>query len=158
MLIIKVFSTSFRPEIVKDETTEYVEGLTRVHETSGVVREEAGGVIFVFLDDFAKKSEWLGKREVSVSFLGNLGFWTVEQAMLRGLFNARVAYFALIGEAHDLEPGADWEALVECRNPTLANCGGEAQHSQSWGFGVLWDCQMFRVRRQGAKHLALGCS
>ncbi len=26
-----------------------------------------------------------------------------------------------------------------CRNPTLAKCGGEAQHSQSWGFGVLWD-------------------
>jgi hypothetical protein len=26
-----------------------------------------------------------------------------------------------------------------CRNPTLAKCGGEAQHFQSWGFGVLWD-------------------
>jgi hypothetical protein len=25
----------------------------------------------------------------------------------------------------------------ECRNPTLAKCGGEAQHSQSWGLGVL---------------------
>jgi hypothetical protein len=27
----------------------------------------------------------------------------------------------------------------ECRNPTLARCGGEAQHFQSWGFGVLQD-------------------
>jgi hypothetical protein len=69
-----------------------------------------------------------------------------------------------------------------CRNPTLAKCGGEAQHFQSWGFGafrvatVLWpsvgvkpntwkkrgfgvlrDSRMFRARQQGAKHLALGC-
>ncbi len=45
-----------------------------------------------------------------------------------------------------------------CRNPTLAKCGGEAQHSQSWGFGVLRDSRMFRVRQQGPKHLALRCS
>ncbi len=32
-----------------------------------------------------------------------------------------------------------------CRNPTLAKCGGEAQHSQSWGLGVLQDSQMFKV-------------
>jgi len=45
-----------------------------------------------------------------------------------------------------------------CRNPTLAKCGGEAQHSQSWGFGVLRDSRMFRVRQKGPKHLALRCS
>ncbi len=31
--------------------------------------------------------------------------------------------------------------ISTCRNLTLAKCGGEAQHSQSWGFGVttpLW--------------------
>jgi len=39
--------------------------------------------------------------------------------------------------------------LSSCRNPTLAKCGGEAQHSQSWGFGVLRDSRMFRVRQQG---------
>jgi hypothetical protein len=33
-----------------------------------------------------------------------------------------------------------------CRNPTLVKCGGEAQHSQSWGLGVLRDSRMFRVR------------
>jgi hypothetical protein len=27
-----------------------------------------------------------------------------------------------------------------------AKCGGEAQHSQSWELGVLWDSRMFRVR------------
>jgi hypothetical protein len=46
---------------------------------------------------------------------------------------------------------------LRCRNPTLAKCGGEAQHFQSWGFGVLWDSRMFRVRQQGPKHLSLRC-
>jgi hypothetical protein len=45
-----------------------------------------------------------------------------------------------------------------CRNPTLAKCGGEAQHFQSWGFGVLRDSRMFRAQQQGPKHLALRCS
>jgi hypothetical protein len=44
---------------------------------------------------------------------------------------------------------------TKCRNPTLAKCGGEAQHSQSWGLGVLRDSRMFRVRQQGPKLLAL---
>jgi hypothetical protein len=48
--------------------------------------------------------------------------------------------------------------LVHCRNPTLAKCGGEAQHSQSWGLGVLRDSRMFRVRQKGPEHLALQCS
>jgi hypothetical protein len=47
---------------------------------------------------------------------------------------------------------------IACRNPTLAKCGGEAQHFQSWGFGVLRDSRMFRARQQGPKHLALRCS
>jgi len=38
---------------------------------------------------------------------------------------------------------------IICRNPTLAKCGGEAQHFQSWGLGVLRDSRMFRVRQQG---------
>jgi hypothetical protein len=29
---------------------------------------------------------------------------------------------------------------------------------KKWGFGVLWDSRMFRVRQQGPKHLALRCS
>jgi hypothetical protein len=42
--------------------------------------------------------------------------------------------------------------------PHLAKCGGETQHLQSWGFGVLWDSWMFRARQQGPKHLRLRCS
>jgi hypothetical protein len=45
----------------------------------------------------------------------------------------------------------------DCRNPTLAKCGGEAQHLEKLGVGVLRDSRMFRARQQGAKHLALGC-
>jgi hypothetical protein len=45
-----------------------------------------------------------------------------------------------------------------CRNPILAKCGGEAQHFQSWGFGVLRDSRMFIARQRGPKHLALRCS
>jgi hypothetical protein len=42
--------------------------------------------------------------------------------------------------------------------PHFGQVWGEAQHFQSWGFGVLRDSRMFRVRQQGPKHLALGCS
>ncbi len=45
-----------------------------------------------------------------------------------------------------------------CRNPNLAKCGGEAQHLEKLGFGVLRDSRLFRARHQGAKHLTLGCS
>jgi hypothetical protein len=48
--------------------------------------------------------------------------------------------------------------LSKCRNPSLAKCGGEAQHLERLGFGVLRDSRMFRARQQGEKHLALGCS
>jgi len=45
-----------------------------------------------------------------------------------------------------------------CHTPTLAKCGGEAQHLEKLGVGVLRDSRMFRARQQGAKHLALECS
>jgi hypothetical protein len=43
-----------------------------------------------------------------------------------------------------------------CRTSTLAKCGGEAQHLEKLGVGVLRNSRMFRARQQGAKHLALG--
>jgi hypothetical protein len=45
-----------------------------------------------------------------------------------------------------------------CRTPTLAKCGGEAQHLEKSGVGVLRDSRMFKARHQGPKDLALGCS
>jgi hypothetical protein len=52
----------------------------------------------------------------------------------------------------------DGKVHLGCRNPTLAKCGGEAQHLEKSGVGVLRDSRMFRARQQGEKHLALGCS
>jgi hypothetical protein len=48
--------------------------------------------------------------------------------------------------------------VLHCRNPNSVKCGGEAQHLEKWGFGVLRDSRMFRAGHQGAKHLSLGCS
>ncbi len=45
-----------------------------------------------------------------------------------------------------------------CRTPTVAKCGGEAQHLEKSRVGVLRDSRMFRARQQGLKHLAWGCS
>jgi hypothetical protein len=45
---------------------------------------------------------------------------------------------------------------VKCRTPTLAKCGGEAQHLKKLGFGVLRDSRMFRARQKGAKTLHWG--
>jgi hypothetical protein len=41
--------------------------------------------------------------------------------------------------------------------PHFGQVWGWNSHSQSWGFGVLRDSQIFRVRQQRGKHLALGC-
>jgi hypothetical protein len=51
-----------------------------------------------------------------------------------------------------------WRLHLLCRNPTLGEVGGWNSPSQSWGFGVLRDSRMFRVRQQGPKHLTLRCS
>ncbi len=51
-----------------------------------------------------------------------------------------------------------WSTLVhKCRTPTLAKCGGEAQHLEKLGLGVLRDSRMFRAQQKGSKHLALEC-
>jgi hypothetical protein len=123
VLIIIMFSTSFRPEIIYKEATEDVEWLPGVNEAAGVVREEAWGVVFVFQGGFTKESKRPGDLDVSVGFPfdpeafvgfpGELSLWAIEQAVLRGLFDAQAANLALRGEAHDAEPGAHWEALVE---------------------------------------------
>jgi hypothetical protein len=42
--------------------------------------------------------------------------------------------------------------------PHFGQVWGWNSHSQSWGLGVLRDSRMFRVRQQGEKDLALGCS
>ncbi len=41
---------------------------------------------------------------------------------------------------------------------TWPSVGVKPNTWKSWGFGVLRDFRMFRVRQQGPKHLALECS
>jgi hypothetical protein len=43
-----------------------------------------------------------------------------------------------------------------CHNPTLAKCGGEAQHFQSWGFGVLRDSRISELDRKAQNTLHWG--
>jgi hypothetical protein len=117
VLVIKVFSTFFRPEMVENETSKDVEGLSGVGETVGVVREKSGGVIFEFQGGFSKKHKRPGGREVAVGFPfdpnalvgfpGDLSPGAFEEAMLWGLFGARTTHLALLGETHELEPRAD---------------------------------------------------
>ncbi len=48
---------------------------------------------------------------------------------------------------------------VESVAPLLcSSVGGEAQHLEKLGVGILRDSRMFRARQQGEKHLALRCS
>ncbi len=55
----------------------------------------------------------------------------------------------------DIQKCITWPKMSQ---PHFGQVWGEAQHSQSWGLGALWDSRMFRVRQQGPKHLALKCS
>ncbi|CAM6027382.1 unnamed protein product [Sphagnum balticum] len=123
VLIVKVFSTSFRPDKIEDEASQDVEGLTGVNEATLVVREEARGVIFKLQDNFAEENERPGRRKVAVSFPfdlnpfvcfpSNLSLGAIEDAMLRGLFGARAAHFALRGNTHELEPGSNRKVLIK---------------------------------------------
>jgi hypothetical protein len=50
------------------------------------------------------------------------------------------------------------QILSNCRNPTLAKCGGEAEHLEKVGIGVLQDSRKLRRRFGRPKHLAFECS
>ncbi len=67
-----------------------------------------------------------------------------------------VRNFIWSGKSTNARAKVKWETL--CRNPTLAKCGGEAQHLEKLGFGVLRDSRMFRAQQQDPKQIALGCS
>jgi hypothetical protein len=66
--VVEVLSTPFRPEIVQDEAPENVKRLTSVRETSGVVREEAGGVVVKLHSGFAKERKRPSDLKVAMSF------------------------------------------------------------------------------------------
>jgi hypothetical protein len=101
----------------------------------------------------------MGTSSYSSSFIGDCHFLLIVVFLL--MINASSWWFFSISDQCLLSMVFFliwWAPLLDhhfCRNRTLAKCGGEAQHSQSWGLGVLRDSRMFRVRQQGPKLLAL---
>ncbi|CAM6067234.1 unnamed protein product [Sphagnum tenellum] len=59
-----MFPTSFRPQVVKNETTQDVKGLSRECVTAFVVREEPLWVVVVFSSRFAEENEGPGDVHV----------------------------------------------------------------------------------------------
>ncbi|CAK9882729.1 unnamed protein product [Sphagnum jensenii] len=123
VLVAKVPSASFRPEVIEDKAMEDVEWLSKVSEAAGVVRKEPRRVILVPHGSFSKKHKRPGRDETSGSFPfvpysfvnvpRALGHGALEKAMLGKFLGARITNFALRGDPHELESGANWEALVE---------------------------------------------
>jgi len=64
-------------------------------------------------------------------------------------------FFSLLSSKGNKKKSRRKVCTFPVATPTLAKCGGEAQHFQSWGFGVLSDSRMFRIQQQGPKHLTL---
>jgi hypothetical protein len=98
VVIVKVFSTSFRPEMIENEAMEDVERLPGVRESAGVVRKKAGGVVFEFQDGFSKEHKRPRGREVAISFPivpyalegfpSVLSHGAIKEAVLRGFLGA----------------------------------------------------------------------
>ncbi len=123
VVVIEMFSTSFRLEVIKDEDTEDVERLPRVRVSAGVVREEAGRIVFKFHGGFSKKHKRPGGREVAVNFPffpttleglpRVLSHGAIEEAVLGGFLGSGAANLVVRGNAHELKPRSNREALVE---------------------------------------------
>jgi hypothetical protein len=100
-MVVKMFSTSFRPEVIEDEATEDVERLPRVRESASVICEETGRIVFEFQDGFTKKHEGPGGCEVTMNFPlvpytleglpRVLSHGTIEEAVLRGFLGSGAA-------------------------------------------------------------------
>jgi len=92
VLVTKVPSAPFRPKVIKDKTTEDVERLFEVGETTDVVRKEPGRVVLAPHDRFSEEHERPGGGEalghfpfVPDSLVGvprALGHGALEQAVL----------------------------------------------------------------------------
>ncbi len=120
---VKVLSAPFGREIVEQETTKNVQRLSKIGEASRMVHEESERVILSLDDGFPQEHERPGGDDVIgrlpfspnsfIGFPSALRHGAFEQAM-DGRFNLPgVADFALGRDAHELQPGAYREALVE---------------------------------------------
>ncbi len=64
ILVTKVFPTSFRPEVVKNEATKDVQWLLGVSEAANVVGKKLGWVIVTLDGRFTKENEGPGDRNI----------------------------------------------------------------------------------------------
>ncbi len=120
VLAIKVPSASFGPKIIEQKAPKNVKGLSPVGEATRVVAMEVRGAVLFFDHGLPKKNEGPGNGEavrrlpfapdIEESTLGLLGWGAFHEAVSGRFLEPLVAAFA------------------GCRNPTLAKCGGEAQH------------------------------
>jgi hypothetical protein len=111
--IVKMLSASLKPEEVKDEIVEDVEGLSSVGKAPNVVSMEARWVVLVLKDNFAQQDE--GPRRGDLArcppFLPNAfeglpsaySEGAFEEAMLGALWDLDVTYLAGRGNPHTLE-------------------------------------------------------
>jgi hypothetical protein len=109
--------------VVQDKAPENVKRLPNVREASRVVREEAESVVIELHSDFAEKHKRPSDLQVTMDFPFSpyalesfpcfLSHGAVKQAVLRGLFSTRATNLAVGGDAHELQPRPNREALVE---------------------------------------------
>ncbi len=102
---------------------EDVKRLPCVSVSVGVVCKEVRHIVVELCDDFAKEHKGPSDLEVSVCFpfaldaLESLprvlSHRAVEQIVLGGLLSAGAANLVVGGDAHDLQPGSNREAVVE---------------------------------------------
>jgi len=112
VLVVEVFATSLRPEIVEQEALEDVEGLLTVGETARVVAVEVQGIIVLFENGLSKKDKQPGNLEVvgrppivpytEENVPSLLGRGAFHEAMLGGFLETLVTALADGRNTHDL--------------------------------------------------------
>ncbi len=118
VMVPEVPFASFGLDVVQDEASKYVQGLSWVGEAASVVSELPRRVVLFFQDRFPEKDEGPIDVELHRSFpvvpysLESSPCFehpvAFEQAMLGGLLRVALADFAVWEDSHVLEPRSHW--------------------------------------------------
>jgi hypothetical protein len=101
--------------------------------------KKGGGDLEVHKQNVALSKQTIGKQNVD-PLQPRLGEQNVAPSKLRidestNLCGLELTMVTVWNSNGEMILNIDWE----CRNPNLVKCGGEAQHLEKWGFGVLRD-------------------
>jgi len=134
VLVVKVPSTSFRPEIIEQKAPKNVERLSPVGEATRVVAMKVRGVVLFFEHRLPKKNEGPSNGEVvgrlpfapdtEESTPGLLGREAFHEAMSGRFMEPLVATFAGGLNSHGLELGAHRQPVVEGQPGERSNLAG----------------------------------